>query len=162
MKNTTVALPVNAVDGNWNTLTNWGLTQVGEPNSLTVMTELPAGWKLSERNSVEAQSAPTGQQLQYDLLDQYARKRADVVIITAPREKAFISLCRRYVIAPTPESDTTNVGFRVLDGGSEVFRTAQVACSTTENDKRNQTRAVASQWLSEHYPDYHNTAAYWD
>ncbi|MBX9940804.1 MAG: hypothetical protein K2Y32_16205 [Candidatus Obscuribacterales bacterium] len=164
MNQNIVSIPNQVKDGSWLTLSAWGIRPAGEENSLTRKVILPEGWQLREVGLQSATNVPMGEVVTRELYDDKGRKRANVSISTAVRDNAFISLCRRFTIAPQPELSENQVGFCVLDAGAVIFAT-DVAYSHSgflNDNVRETVRNVAKVWLLTHYPDYQNTGAYWD
>lgn len=164
MNETKVTVPNQVLDGNWETLLAWGLKPTGEENSLTRQVILPAGWELKTEQGKAETSVPFGEQQASELYDEKGRKRADISINTAVRERAFISICRRFTIVPVANLPVSQVGFEVLDAGKVIFSTdiATSHAGAVTQTVRDSVRQVAKDWLTAQYPDYHDAAAYWE
>lgn len=125
---------------------------------------LPDGWH----------KRATDHSMWSDLVDDKGRVRATIFYKAAFYDRsAHVGLSRRFRVDAVTESgehDYKAPHFgRVLDGGTEVYRTAL----TTEGDRTTDqygyqcshgeaARTMAARWLDANYPDWKSTAAYWD
>lgn len=118
--------------------------------------ELPAGWK----------KAPTDHSMWSSLLDEKGRKRASIFYKAAFYDRsAHLRTERRYGIEvdyDRIDSDHVAVA-NVIDGTKVLHSTSPIDVNPDKRwESTDKARELATEWLEQNYPDWENSAAYWD
>lgn len=138
-----------------------GVVFGADADDLFVRVQLPEGWK----------KQATENSMWSDLLDGKGRKRASIFYKAAFYDRiAHISLCQRYSVngyepcdsegTPAEYGKNSHMQTVVRDGNTIIH----VAGICEELDYKTGEAHVkeARDWLTTHFPDWHNPLAYWE
>lgn len=118
---------------------------------------LPEGWK----------RVASSHSMWSDLLDDKGRKRAAIFYKAASYDrKAHLTASRRYSCQFNFDrfAKDNAASYEVLDGSTVIFSTDSIACAEGAKswDVMDAPRKAAEEFLLANFPDWRNTAAYWD
>lgn len=127
-------------------------------DSLFQFIELPAGWK----------KIPTDHSMWSDIVDDQGRIRIAVFYKAAFYDRnAHFHIERRFSAALDYKARDNNIAIaHVKDAGKVIFTTEPIKLDNWQSkeslDICDSATKKATEWLTEHYPDWQNPGAYWD
>jgi hypothetical protein len=128
----------------------------GDP--MFIYVTLPDGWVKT--------TSPGNDSRWTELHDEKGRKRAMMFYKAAFYDRsAHLSITRRFDMRQDYDCGN-NVVYYVTDGGKVIFTTAEYPFTEKFSDEYyaqgDKASTEARAWLTEHYPDWEDAAAYWD